>query len=205
MDNDTVLKLAMDNYDKNKKIFEKAMKNIHYVSFDEMDETKTEYKILFIDKNYKTRYSINYEILGFFYNVESLFQWSWSMSNILKKYRKKSTNLLLYGVQLENDNNSILKNELINSRFKIQSKTQLDIHIAHASYISKIPHIYGLPIYDSLINEEKDNKGNIIYNVKKKYSEEKFKILYFFLLDPLVLAKPGSGPGFGSGSGSDSD
>ena len=91
-----------------------------------------------------------------------------------------SRKILNYGLDLTPDE-QFLKSELITSRFRISSKIQLDIHVALASYLTKMPLIYKhITIPNTKTSTEDDNIIEIVTDV----NDETFHTQYYlFLLD----------------------
>ena len=90
-----------------------------------------------------------------------------------------SRKILNYGLDLDTNQN-FLKTELVTSRFTVSNLLQLDIHVAIASYLTKIPNIYCHKVSLNKSNDEDyiffsdpdeipNPKLLINFELKKKY------------------------------------
>jgi hypothetical protein len=150
---------ALKYYDENIAKYASKIKNVHSTTIDEnniMNFINIEKKILF---------SSNVQIIGAFNTTKNIWIWGWCMSNKPKEIIYLSRKILLYGIDIEYNNNelSVLKNELITSHIKISNKTQLDIYCALALYLTKTTCVY--------ISNENISNNNI-------------QIIYFVLNPP---------------------
>lgn len=134
----TIIKTALEHYDKNIDNNEHLFKDVEYYKFlpgDNNDVTKR--SISLYDKDEKEILTAEYEVIGFYFNLERLWVWGWAIPRLHKNTIKTSRKILNYGLDIDYEKNPFLKTKLITSRFKITNKVQLDIHLAIASYIAK--------------------------------------------------------------------
>jgi len=82
----------------------------------------------------------NYEILGYFDNINMIWIWSWLLPQYNSSETKISRDLLNYGLKLEPESNVtehiFIKSLLVNSRISIEEVFQLDTNLAIYSYLS---------------------------------------------------------------------
>ena len=155
-----LVKKALYNYD---------IKNEQYkdiISQSKIDRDRNEIILKFKNKNF------NYNILGLFDNTTNIWMWGW-MSPIYKnKEIEFSKKLLDYGIKINIDSinqNTLdklyLKTQFTNSRFLLNNKMQLDLHLAISLYLLKdnFDFIYSDIIY---MNKEK-TKYLIVYYLLK--------------------------------------
>jgi len=109
-----------------------------------------------------TKKTYNYEILGYFDNINMIWIWSWLLPQYNSSETKISRDLLNYGLKLEPESNVtehiFIKSLLVNSRISIEDVFQLDTNLAIYSYLSpnKFKFIYPYKIYTD------DNKKDYI-------------------------------------------
>lgn len=142
MQQNTVLLDAMAYYDRNRQKYIKfietisTMREVKYESESEQD------KLIFFNKDKKEIATSRFEILGSYSSETEIWTWGWADPSARKKLVSLSRKLLNYGIDISpTPHNYYLKEELITSKFKLNSMVQLDIHIALASYLSKSPLI----------------------------------------------------------------
>jgi len=111
----------------------------------------------------------NYEILGYFDNINLIWIWSWVLPQFNSNLTKIARELLNYGLKLEPESNVIehlfIKSLLVNSRVSIEDSIQLDTNLAIYSYLSpnKFKFIYPRKIYT---DENKKNYITLFYLIK---------------------------------------
>ena len=129
---------ALKYYDENIAKYSSKINNVHSTNIDEKNIMN------FIDKEKKILFSSNVQIIGAFNTTKNIWIWGWCMSNKPKEIIYLSRKILLYGIDIEYNNNelSILKNELITSHITISNKIQLDIYCALALYLTKTTCMY---------------------------------------------------------------
>ncbi|ARF09272.1 hypothetical protein Catovirus_2_221 [Catovirus CTV1] len=132
---------ALEYYDINHEKYEPFFRNVKSIKFEEATSDIDYYKIIFIDKNDNVIGKSRYENIGIYSQKGKIWTWAWSISTFAKNTINIIRKVLNYGIDIDNSKR-FLKNELITSRFKISDKTQIDIHIAIASYLSKQPAIF---------------------------------------------------------------
>jgi|SaaInlStandDraft_7_1057024.scaffolds.fasta_scaffold03287_4 hypothetical protein len=103
-----------------------------------------------------------YNILGLFDSSTNIWIWGWMIPNYLNNEITYVKKLLDYGIKINIetfDENTIdklyLKSQLTNSRFLLDNKIQLELHLAISSYLLKesFDFIWSKKIY--LDNEKK--------------------------------------------------
>lgn len=153
-----LIKTAFEYYDN---------KNLKYKKYIENNNIYLDYNkstIMFTDLNDEFKY----EVLGIFDNSSKIWIWAWMMPIFSNSKKQISESLLNYGLKLEPKNDPeeyYLKTQLVNSRFLLEDKIQLDIHLALACYLSR-------------------NKFKFLY--KKKFfldkDKKKYLIIYYLIL-----------------------
>jgi hypothetical protein len=112
-----------------------------------------------------------YEVLGMFDNTTNIWMWGWMIPQFLYNETNLVRKLLNYGLKITpsviipiSDEKLYLKTQMLNSRFLLKEKFQLDLHLAISSYLVK------------------DNI-KFIYNKKKYLNKDKTKYitLYYFI------------------------
>jgi len=88
-----------------------------------------------------------YQVLGVYLPYSNIWLWSWMIPDFTSKEIILSKKLLDYGLKQNNDNLlddtesyseiQYLKVQLVNSRFIIDKKFQLDVHLSICSYLLK--------------------------------------------------------------------
>lgn len=167
---------SLKYYDANNEKYSKILDKIKYYTFTLNKEDINHSIIHFYDKNEQEFFSSRYELLGIYTPKINLWSWGWAIPYLEKNKIYLSKKLLLYGIDMSYTESPFLKSELTTSRFKIADDTQLDIHAAIASYISKNPLIIRL-IYEPSTYTE---------NTKAEYLHDftdNSIIWYLFLLD----------------------
>ena len=111
----------------------------------------------------------NYEILGYFDNINLIWIWSWVLPQFNSNLTKIARELLNYGLKLEPESNIsehlFIKSLLVNSRISIEDSIQLDTNLAIYSYLSpnKFKFIYPYKIYT---DENKKKYITLFYLIK---------------------------------------
>ena len=179
MENKELVVNALKYHDKNNEIYAKTFKNIKFFS-NKISEHDLEHSVItFYDKNKIKLFESRYEIIGMYNPIADTWIWGWAIPTLRKNQTGLIKKVLNYGMDLDIDNIS-LKSELITSRFKIINETQLDIHIAIASYISKNKAVIGM-IDD---NVEQIKHENIdLTPIPTSISDNTISIHYLYLLD----------------------
>ena len=145
--NNTLVQRALEYYDRNNELNDNFISKIYKTNIENTSNNDMERNIIkFYDENNKLLREYKYEIIGIYKESQNLWQWAWANSELPKNKNFLSRKILNYGLDLDTKQ-TFLKTELITSTFKLSSDIQLDIHIAIASYLSKIPLIYKLKNY----------------------------------------------------------
>lgn len=177
MDNISLVRNALSYYDANKEKYKKIFLNDEYFKIIKNKLDNEHNTIILYDENKKEIYKSRYEIIGIYDFPNSLWTWGWSIVDLRKNTTTIIRKVLQYGLELDPEDNFI-KIELINSRFRVSTRTQLDIHLAIASYLSKKPIIYELVLDENMEPQNTDEDAIHPINVTDK------SISYFlFLLD----------------------
>jgi hypothetical protein len=178
MDNINLVKDALMYYDKNREKYKKILSSDKYFKIIH-NKKDMEYNVIVLyDDNKKEIYRSRYEMIGIYDEKYSLWTWAWSIVGLRKNSTSIIRKILNYGLELDPEDN-FLKMELINSRFRISSLTQIDVHVALASYLSKKPFIYELFMSNETDSQISDNKEEIH---EMKYTDDSI-LYYIFLLD----------------------
>lgn len=160
----TLVSDALEYYDLNSEKYESFFKNVKTVRFEAPASDTDYYTILFFDDNNNLIGKSRYENIGIYSHRGKIWTWAWSISTFAKNTINIIRKILNYGFDIDTDKR-YLKNELITSRFQISDKTQIDIHVAIASYLSKQPTIVILKKIpnsnESIIVKDVDFNGKI--------------------------------------------
>lgn len=146
-----LIKKSLMHFDNQNKKYNKFLKNTELHVYDK--------KILSnITKN-EIENSLNFEteILGIFNHQLNVFLWSWSLPYLGINETKISKELLIYGLKLEPNSNTIshffLKSLLVNARNYVESDFDLELIQAIAAYILKDKYTFIYPT--NTYNKEK--------------------------------------------------
>lgn len=121
---------------------------------------KSERKILFYDGNKQKIAEYTYDAIGKYIPSKNLWSWAWATAELSKDLTKQSRQVLNYAFELD-DEDLMLKTELITSRYKITSPIQLDFHVALTMFLSKKPFMYILNYFEET-NKNQDELIKII-------------------------------------------
>lgn len=166
---------ALEYYDLNNEKFGPFFKKVKSIKFEEATSDTDSYKIIFFDKDGNILGKSGYENIGIYTQKGKIWTWAWSISTFAKSTVNIIRKVLNYGIDID-VKKRFLKNELITSRFKISDKTQIDIHIALASYLSKQPAIFIYKKIPYLLEIETVRDVNF-------YSKEEDLYYFLFILD----------------------
>jgi hypothetical protein len=156
-----IIKDALEYYDNNQYKYYDKINNFKYYSINQNKKN-----IIFYNKKKEKIYESEYELIGKYINYSNIWIWAWADSRQKKELINTSRKILNYGLDLD-ENNELLKTELITSRIQITTPIQIDIHTSLASFLSKQPFIFKLNYYGSqksIISSD----GNEIFNIKNK-------------------------------------
>jgi hypothetical protein len=148
------------------------MKTIKYNKYIEssdvaIDREQVTFKFLEINQDVFT-----YDILGVFDNVNNIWMWAWMVPEFYMNETIFVKKLLNYGLKLEptmtetlSPEKLYLKTQLVNSRFLLNDKIQLELHLAIACYLAKdiIKFIYPRIKY---LSKDKKKFITIYYIIK---------------------------------------
>lgn len=165
MDNDVskFIKNSLEEFDNINNKYKNEIKKIK-------PDFNLEKNIITFDKD-----SYNYEILGIYHNVNKVWIWGWLLPDRNPKDLELVRKLLNYGLTINIDDTNPLfglylyiKTNLINSRFLIKNKTQLDIILAITKKLLKKNCIF---LYPHKIQLKETEYLTIYYIVKSKLSK----------------------------------
>lgn len=178
----TLIRNSFDYYDKNQEKIKNKFDKVNYISFEINNKDLEHDVIIFYDSELKELFRSRIEKIGIYDKITQVWTWAWAIAYMKKNETNIVRKILTYGIELD-PSSQFLKTELITSRFRISNKTQLDMHCAIASYLSKKPIVYKYTIYSLL--KLIDNKYIDILNPDYSKSDEMlFELEYFvFLLD----------------------
>jgi len=149
---------SLEYYDKKNKLNKKYIKNSKLEFNNENKEV-----LILNNINNDLKLKSKYEILGIFDYQTKVWVWAWMLPFLSKTETVISRELLEYGLKLDPNTNSndhfYIKSQLLNSRFTIENKIELDIHLSLSSYLIKDLHSFIFPL-KFYINK---NKYIIIY------------------------------------------
>lgn len=179
---------SLEYYDNNNEKYNKLLSKVKYYSLENKYGDMEHHEITFYDKNKKVIFKSDYELIGLYNNFSNTWAWAWSLPWAKKNETYLSRKILYYGLDIIPEvNTQFLKSELITSRFRISNLIQLDIHIAIASYLSKIPLTYGLYYSPQLTKPDKNglypiyDQSDLNNNLSK--DDEGYQIFYLYLLN----------------------
>ena len=175
---------ALDYYDKNCEKYNHMLKKIKYIRFiPSVSEMEYSFIILF-DKNKNEVFRSRYEVIGLYNKSSKIWSWAWCIPRFKKNTTTIIRQLWNYGANLDHEL-EFLKMEITTSRFRIADITQLDIHVAFASYLAKQPFVYKYYLYaNNMKNELIDNNTKYgYYIVDNDDNNDDYVIYYLFLLD----------------------
>jgi hypothetical protein len=183
MDAITFVKTSLKYFDENSEKYENVLKHAKYVKYIESENDTTHNVIELFDKDKNKIFSSRYEIIGLHNNDSNTWTWSWAIPFFRKNNTNIARQLWNYGAMLDPDV-KYLKSELITSRFRIADHIQVDIHIAIASYMSKIPFIFKY-VYHAKNTKMADDQETEHAEYRKFNIDTTDSILiyYLFLLD----------------------
>ena len=149
-----ILKKALINYDKMNLKYKEVLDSKNYTINQE------ENIIYFPDLDKKFKYNI----LGYFDNDLKIWIWSWAIPNFKYNDLYIVKKLLDYGIKIDSDNKKgksqyFIKSQLTSSRFIINNKNQMDIHL-------------------SLVRELLANFFDFTYTARKKNNVNSLNIYY---------------------------
>ena len=91
----------------------------------------------------------DYELLGYFDNMNNIWVWSWILPQYNMLQTKIARSLLDYGLKLEPETNItehlFIKSLLVNSKISVESAIQLDINLAIYYYLAHNKFKFILP------------------------------------------------------------
>lgn len=206
----SVIPDALKYYDRNTEKYSKLVEKIKYISGRRIEDPSqpdkevasaketdhVEYSFYDADKNYLFTSRIEY--VGKYFENQNIWVWAWALAAVNKSTCTIIRNVFLYGTDINvyshdsiNDENLILRNELVTSRSIITDKIQIDIHCALASYLSKKPFILPL-VMSKLMGQNIDYIPYEQYDVinfddakiDSKDYEKNHIIVFMYILDP---------------------
>lgn len=183
----SVIAEALEYYDTNTEKYSKMLNSTKYISY-EIPKSDLEFAMVTLyDKDKKVILHSRYEVLGIYHMNGNIWTWGWASQQAKKNMIKTSKELLNYGIDIDlttDPGMASVKFELTSSRFKISTQTQIDIHIAMASFLSKNPVIFE-NIMPSNMVEFAGKKVNPLSHIRKieRKKTPKSLIYYLFLLD----------------------
>lgn len=173
---------SLEKYDKNKETYGKIFRNVESYKYVLTENELENDKLVFFDKNNKKIIEADFEYIGAYFVAQNIWIWGWAIHRLKKKWISKSKKMLQYGLSLDEEENSHLKLELINSRFMISDPIQIDIHLAVASELSKVPCIYqivrSINFYEELFF---DVNNDPVIKIPKNIDMTKVQLHYLFL------------------------
>lgn len=143
MDNNEypIVQKSLEYYDKYQEkyahIFNKKLKVSILYKYSDIERDE----IIFHDENGKEVLRSTYELVGIYSIEQKLWIWAWA-APFRKNLTYKSRKILNYGLDLDAKDHSYLKSSILTSRSKVSSRLQLEIYMAMAAYLTKIPVIY---------------------------------------------------------------
>ncbi len=158
-DLNTLIDKSLNFYDEQNKKYKE------YLNEDDIVVTRDKNIIKFNNLNKEFKY----ELVGMFDNTTNIWMWGWMVPDFLYNETNLVRKLLNYGLKISpsviipiSDDKLYLKTQMINSRFLLNDKFQLDLHLAITSYLVKdsIKFIYYKKKY---LNKEKTKYITVYY------------------------------------------
>ena len=166
--NENTIADALRYYDESNENFKNLRNKIKYIDPNPAKSSANSVSLTFYDADRNELFTSKIEHISRYYSKLKLWVWGWSIPNDYKYLTKTVRNIFLYGTDIDGDNNisnTLLKNELITSRFRIDNDIQLEIHCAIASYLAKKPFILAIKDYKSkIINKHHSTRTIKIVN-----------------------------------------
>lgn len=154
----SLIPMALEYYDLNTEKYRSLKKKIKSHRIITSKSNLKRNTIVLYDGEGKELLTSEFEVCGIYNDAYKLWAWAWSRPNFSKNMTTISRKILNYGFDLTSTESTVLKTELITSRFKISSPVQIDIHLALASFLSKNPLIFELEM-----QKNKMSPRNIFY------------------------------------------
>jgi len=162
---DEIIKNSFQSYDTMLKKYKK------YIDTHDIKTNRYTQKIIFNNED-----EFTFELAGMFDSDTQIWMWAWMIPEFLYKETVLVRKLLNYGLKIEpmkdmmmsgnnergnTDQMLYLKTQLVNSRFVLDNKFQLELHLSIATYLVKdnIKFIYPR----EKIIDEKRNKSITVY------------------------------------------
>lgn len=151
MDNTKILELSLETYDANNSVVNNFM---NYIG--DAGENSVPYSKLIVPKdghdNIRSKiqfelhngeiFESDYEVLGVYYTGYKLWISGWADILLKKSQSTLSKKTIMYGLELDNQSDALLKTILTTPKTIINEKFQLDIFLAVSSYLIKKKYIY---------------------------------------------------------------
>ncbi len=175
---------SFDYYDKNQEKIKNKFDRVNYISFEINKKDLEHDVIIFYDSKLKELFRSKMEKIGTYDKLSQVWTWAWAIAHLKKNETNIVRKILMYGTELD-PSSKFLKTELITSRFRVSNRTQLDMHCAIASYLSKKSVVYKYTIYSLL--KLIDNKYiDILQPDYSRTEDVTFELDYYiFLLDDI--------------------
>lgn len=139
------IRRALDYYDNvYDSVKKENEKKPHYIRFPTEDNIKI---VTLYDKNKKLIKKYKYELIAIDSTKLNTWIWGWSIPNISLE-NNLSRKLLEYGLSLKEPCDIAIKTHLINSRFRITHRIQIDVLLAISYYLGKVkfPFKYSITV-----------------------------------------------------------
>jgi len=136
-----VISDALTFMDRNDEKYSKYLNDLYYAKIIPNNNDNIQSKIILYDKNKQKIIESKYEIIGIYSNKTKIWIWAWSLPNYRKISLSIAKKILHYGLDIDFEHPKL---ELITSSFHINDNIQLDIQIAIALYLSKMPFLLKL-------------------------------------------------------------
>lgn len=169
----SILVNAIHYYDNNNEKYLNLKRKIRYYKINRISGDYKRNIIIFYDKNKEKLFESIFEVIGLYNHISNSWFWGWSIPSMPKNMVYVNRKIVNYAFDSQD---ILMKNMLLTSRFRINDKSQLDFHIALASYITKNPFIYGLNL------SIKEIQSDLI-----PISNEKYISMYIFILDNIKV------------------
>ncbi len=175
----SIVTSSLDYYDKHCEKFNSFVSKIKYFKYEIHSGDMERNIIRLYNGNKKEIFKSRIEHIGQFYTDYKLWAWAWAIPFYNKNVSYTTKKLFDYGLSMDpHKENLFLRTELITSRFRITDPVQLDIHIAMAAYLSKIPYILKIK-WNPLVEPDVEGYIEFITNTKESIAG----YMYIYLLD----------------------
>lgn len=130
----SVIPKALEYYDTIGHLYRDLFRQIDSYRYRYSKDPALQNYVEFYDKHNNLLGQSAFQLLGVYSPKNALWAWGWSIPTIPSNRLRLSRRLLTYGLDNED---AVIRSELVNSRFTIKHAISLDVHLALASYLTQ--------------------------------------------------------------------